>query len=278
MMSFETIGESGQAFRWAKCSDGYILVASGHLFLLRQIAGGLKVASPSTGAPGAWATHYFDLDTDYTRLCERLSRCDPAVASAVQFAPGLRLLRQEPWEVLISFICSQNNNIPRIRQLVERIAHGWGKKETSGDYSWWCFPTPQDLSKASITELEMCGVGYRARGILEAAQKVADGRLSLEELMKMPTALARERLLELYGVGRKVADCVLLFGLGKLDSFPIDVWIKRGLEQNYFAGEQTALKELHEFAKDRFPEDAGYAQNYLFYHTRSSAKRKQRRG
>ncbi len=262
---------SGQAFRWERHTGGWAGVASGHLFLLSYDQGVLTVESPSCEDAPAWARRYFDLDTDYDILCERLRCLDPAVSRAVDYAPGLRLLRQEPWEALLSFILSTNNNIPRIKQLVNRLSLRWGETRTAGGHCWWVLPSPSSLAGATERELRECGTGYRAPFIIDAAEKISSGKVDLSRLGSLTTAEAREELTGIKGVGRKVADCVLLFGLGKRDAFPVDVWIKRGLEQHYFDGRQTRIQALHEFAATQFAYDAGYAQNYLFYFTRTNA-------
>lgn len=268
---------SGQAFRWEKHSGGWAGVASGHLFLLSSGPGLLIVESPSCEDAAGWARVYFDLDTDYDILCERLRCLDPTVSRAVDYAPGLRLLRQEPWEALLSFILSTNNNIPRIKQLVSRLSLHWGEKRSAGDHCWWVLPSPSVLAGAAECELRECGVGYRAPFVIDAAKKVSSGEIDLARLDSLTTAGAREELMGIKGVGRKVADCVLLFGLGRRDAFPVDVWIKRGLEQHYFDGHETKVRALHEFAASQFACDAGYAQNYLFYFTRGIHTGKSRR-
>lgn len=272
--------ESGQAFRWERHTRGWVGVASGHLFLLSWKQGFLSVDSPSCENPGGWARRYFDLETDYQALCERLRCLDAAVSTAVDFAPGLRLLRQEPWEALLAFILSTNNNIPRIRRLVNRVSLRWGERLSATGHCWWALPTPSVLATATEQQLRECGVGYRAPFLIDAARKVSSGDVDLARLESLTTADARTVLQRIKGVGRKVADCVLLFGLARRDAFPIDVWIKRGLEEHYFDGQGTRIKALHEFAASQFTDDAGYAQNYLFYHTRtaSMAIRKKPRG
>jgi N-glycosylase/DNA lyase len=269
--------ESGQAFRWQSAGAGYAGVASGHHFKLAFRDGFLIIESPSCDDPGNWAGHYFDLSTDYDGLTERLRQCDESIRSAVEFAPGLRLLQQEPWEVLISFILSANNNIPRIKQLVGRLCSRWGERKTAEDLSWWGFPAPGALAGATEAEIRQCGAGFRARAVLEAAQRVSSGELDLIRLATLPTREAREMLLTLWGVGPKVANCVLLFGLGKIDSFPIDVWVKRGLEAHYFRAQNQRLTHLQDFAEGHFACDAGYAQNYLFYHARCTGAGKRPR-
>ncbi len=206
--------ESGQAFRWEKHSGGWAGVASGHLFLLSYDQGTLTVESPSCEDPAGWARLYFDLDTDYGALCKRLRCLDPAVSRAVDFAPGLRLLRQEPWEVLLSFILSANNNIPRIRRLVNRLSLRWGERRAAGGHCWWVLPAPPALARATQVEIRECGTGYRAPFVIDAAQKVSSGQIDLARLESLSTVDAREqgpdrlrgRCLE-YGQRRAILLC-----------------------------------------------------------------------
>ncbi len=266
--------ESGQSFRWERHQGGYTGVAAGHLFFVRSEDTELVVSSPSCTDPASWARAYFDIDTDYNELCTLLRGSDSKVAEAVDYCPGLRLLRQDAWETLVCFILSQNNNIPRIKQMVHRLCSRWGARRTEGAHCWWQFPSPESLASATEEEGKQLGLGYRALALVEAAGKVSSGMLDLDSLSEMSTDEAREILMQQRGIGRKVADCVLLFGVGKLDAFPIDVWIKRGLEHQYFAGEGQNLNVLREFAQDHFEHHRGYAQNYLFYFTRSSSRKK----
>ena len=250
----DAIFDCGQCFRWEKRPDGaWHGVVRGHaLTVYRQGARLYMEGALPAEARGLWRP-YFDLGRDYGAVKAALSH-DPVLRRAVGFAPGIRILRQEPWEALASFILSQNNNIPRIRGLIARLCACFGEPLGGGDYT---FPTPGRLAEVSPAALRRLGCGYRAEYLAGAARAVASGRLRLGALGRLPLEKARERLLAVHGVGPKVADCVLLFGCGRLDCFPRDVWIRRALAALYpggFPGELTPL--------------AGIAQQYLFHYVR----------
>ena len=192
---------------------------------------------------------YFDLNTDYSRLKELFSQ-DPTLKKACAFAGGIRLLRQDSWECLVSFIISQNNNIPRIKGIIDRLCEHYGG----------LFPTAQQLAEETPDSLGYLRSGFRAKYICDAAQRVASGKTDLAQIATAPIDEARAALKEIKGVGPKVAECVLLFGMHRTEAFPVDVWIKRVMAEYY---------------PDGFPEfaarDAGIAQQYLFHYIRSGA-------
>lgn len=189
---------------------------------------------------------YFDFETDYTELKRQFSE-DETLSKACEFAGGIRLLRQNSWESLISFIISQNNNIPRIKGIIDRLCEHY-----YGD-----FPTPQQLSQENADSLSYLRSGFRAKYIVDASQKINSGTVDLSLIAKMPIEDARTALKTIMGVGPKVAECVLLFGMHRTDAFPVDVWIKRVLEEYYPAG-------FPDFARN----NAGIAQQYLFHYIR----------
>lgn len=260
------IFENGQAFRFEPCGGGgYEGVA--HDRYLRVLKNEDEVTLyPCTEQEfeAIWK-HYFDLDRDYDALfCD----CkDDALIKGREFACGLRILNQQPFETLISFIISANNNVKRIKGIVSKICEMCGEPFDFEGKQWHRFPTPKVLASLSIEELTACGSGYRAPYIKEAARMVADG-FSLEALVGQPYSEAKKALQTLPGVGPKVADCILLFSLGFYDAFPADVWIKRVMREHYgFAGND---KQIYEFAQDRFGEYAGIAQQYLFFWQREN--------
>ena len=255
--------DCGQCFRWEPVGENaYQGIAMGRCLLVaRQEAGVLLKGCTWEEFNTLWRP-YFDLDRDYARIRRRLGRGDPILRQACAYAPGLRLLRQEPFEALCSFILSQNNRIPRIKAIISRLCALLGEPlepleslpNTPGAYA---FPTPQRLAGASVEELSPLRCGYRAAYLLDAAQQVAGGRLDLAETAALPLEDARRRLMEIKGVGNKVADCVLLYGMHRLDAFPMDVWIKRAMAHLY-PGETA----------ERFGPYAGIAQQYLFHYSR----------
>ncbi len=196
---------------------------------------------------------YFDLGLDYEALKARY-REDETMRRALCYAPGIRVLKQEPWEALCTFIISQNNNIPRIKGIVERFCEAFGKPLGRGEYA---FPTPESICSKAPEDLSYLRAGFRAKYLIDAAQKVASGELVLENLCNLPIDEARQALQVVKGVGPKVCDCVLLYGLHRLDAFPVDVWIKRVLERFYPQGTPACIEGTQ-----------GIAQQYLFHYIR----------
>ena len=197
---------------------------------------------------------YFDLDFDYVALREKYKKLHPVLCEAAKFAPGIHILRQEPFEALISFIISQNNNIKRIEGIVERLCESFGEEAEGGGYS---FPTPKVLASLSAEDLAPLRAGFRNRYILDAAKKVASGEINLEACRTLPFEEAKKHLMGIVGVGEKVADCVLLYGLHRTEAFPMDVWMKRAMS-TLFPGVTPAF----------FGEYAGIAQQYIFHYSR----------
>lgn len=209
---------------------------------------------------------YFDLDTDYGRIKEELSRKDEHLRRAVSFGNGIRLLRQDLWEVMLSFVISQNNGIPRIKQIIETLSLHFGRP-LPGDSGRNGFPDIASLAGASLDTLNICRGGYRCRYISAAAKKLCDSPSLLDDLKRLPGEEARELLLSFPGIGGKVADCILLYSGIDRRAFPVDRWVKRVMEMLYFHSE-TDEKSIREFARDYFGDLAGIAQQYLFYYAR----------
>ena len=240
----------GQCFRWAFVDGAWQGVANGRFVRIKQEEKTLIFEdAPLEQVEKIWLP-YFDLHRDYGAICDTLSQQHKPLADIIKkHNNGIRILQQEPWEALCSFIVSQNNNIPRITKCIDRLCTEFGAAGA--------FPTPQTLAGADLSQ---CGLGYRAGYINDAAKKICDNLLNLEELRTIPLPQAREKLLQIKGVGPKVAECALLFGLHRLDAFPQDVWIIRGMAK-YFPG------QTHEI----FGEYAGVAQQYLYVLTREKA-------
>lgn len=246
--------DCGQAFRWRECADGsFEGVAFGRYLKLRQ--DGRKIILYNTDFEefeAVWRS-YFDLDRDYDYIKKVLCE-DEHLKKACEFAGGIRVLRQDPWESLCSFIISQNNNIPRIKGIIERLCETFGEPLENGFYS---FPSAEKIASLTLEDLAPLRSGFRAKYILDAAKKVASGEINLKKISDMKSDDARAELIKIYGVGEKVADCVLLFGMGHIEVLPKDVWIKRVLA-NLFDG--------------KFPDFAvpfaGIAQQYLFHYAR----------
>jgi len=250
----DLVFDCGQCFRWDK--DG-IGIAGGKIARVVRENQVVKIYCNTEEFDNFWA-NYFDIESDYEKIRKSFSD-HHKMNEAISFGKGIRILRQEPWEALVSFIISQCNNIPRIRGIIEKMCAMFGQKVRLGDYERFSFPEAEVLSECSLSDLESLRAGYRAKYILSAAKKVANGQVNLEEITKLPTSDARKALLEFEGVGNKVADCTLLFGMGKLDAFPVDVWMKR------------ALAEFFNNETPDFGKYAGIAQQYIFHFIRNKA-------
>lgn len=206
---------------------------------------------------------YFDMDRDYVSIMEQLSEKDEIIREAVKYGKGIRILRQEPWETLISFIISQNNHIPRIKKCIEALSEKFGNKISDGVFA---FPTFEQLADIKLSELESVKLGYRAEYILQTAKAVAkDGGKTFKASMEADNKELNEYLLSLKGVGPKVANCIMLFGYGRMDRFPIDVWIRRVMHELYEIREND-FKKMTCYAREKFGEYGGIAQQYLFYY------------
>jgi len=257
---------SGQCFRWVKKGDAYEGVVEHRAFRLMLREGNLFVISDAPGA-GEFIRSYLDLDTDYARIEQELSAAGGVLKDACQYGTGLRLLRQYPWETLISFIISANNNIKRITGIIERMCRWLGTPTTwPGMYG---FPPAEHLSACSEAELRALGLGYRAAYVREAALIVASGELDLEHLRTLPEEEIRKQLLKVPGVGRKVADCVMLFAYRQTSVCPVDVWMKRALIACYGEAPCTRVEDMHRRFVRRHGCLSGFAQNYLFYYLRT---------
>lgn len=250
--------DCGQCFRWQVLPGGeYRGIAFGQkLTITEQNGTVLFHGVTATEFESIWIP-YFDLDFDYATVRESFAEMHPALKEAARFAPGIRLLRQDPWEALCSFILSQNNNIPRIKGLVDRLCQLLGEQR-DGFYD---FPTPERLAEQTIDTLAPVRSGFRAKYLIDAAQKVVDGTVNLNALYHLPMDQARQSLTQIYGVGDKVAECALLYGFHRLEAFPMDVWMKRAM---------AVL--LPGYSPEQLGPYAGVAQQYLFHYSRCNAE------
>lgn len=247
--------DCGQAFRFSQRSDGgFHGVANGEVLDIKSTVDGYIFEHTDIDKFEKVWRPYFDLDRDYAEICRSFD--DESLRKATDEFYGIRILRQEPWETLCSFIISQNNNIPRIKGIVERLCESFGEKIGESDYS---FPSYEVLSSVSVDDLSPLRAGFRAKYISDAAKKVASGEVDLYKLYEMPMDEAREELKKIKGVGDKVADCTLLYGLGRVEAFPVDVWVKRIMSEMYPNGLPECTKGVE-----------GIAQQYLFHWRRKS--------
>ena len=218
---------------------------------------------------------YFDLNRDYERIKEELSQKDEYLKTSITYGKGIRILNQDLWETIISFIISANNNIPRIKGIIERLSKAYGKGIEWKGKIYYTFPTPEELKDVIVKEYRDLGLGFRDIRLYETTQMILEGKVNLKELEENPNTMeVREKLLALSGVGPKVADCILLFSdLKRLEVFPIDVWVRRVMNDLYIQNkDETKVnkKQIEKIAKEKFGDLAGLAQQYLFYWRREA--------
>jgi N-glycosylase/DNA lyase len=264
-----TLG-SGQAFGWRGGPQGWTGVVNGRWVRLR--AGGGRIAA-ETAAPAAdwqWLRHYLQLDVNLPEILAAFPSDDAALQAAVRACPGLRLLRQEPWECLACFICSSSKQIVQIQQITALLSRRFGEPlpVPPGEEPAYSFPGFARLADVSESDLRECKLGFRAPYLRGTAQKLAAGEGDLGRLAKLSLDEARAELLKLPGVGMKIADCVLLFGYGFPEAFPVDVWIMKALRRHYFPRRSVTPARLRRFIRSHFGPRAGYAQQYLFHYMR----------
>ncbi len=268
------IMEGGQAFRWQREEDGkYIGVAGERIIIVADEGELLTIetyaeSDETCEEVRSFLIDYFDIDRDYKAIEKRMSQYEE-LRPAVTFASGSRVLQQDPWEITVSFIISANNSIRNIRNIIERMCRQYGDPIQFRGKTYYSFPKPETLADLSECELKTTRCGFRAKRIIETAKMVCAGDIDLYGLRNLSTRKARAELLRLPGVGKKVADCIMLFSMSKFDSFPIDVWIKRALEHIYFNGKEMPIRKLSEFAETKFKDMAGFIQQYLFHYTRT---------
>jgi len=260
--------ECGQCFRW-KCIDEnmYIGVIEDRVIKIKQDNEKIYVWSNIKENLKEVIYEYFDFNTDYEKLEKNISKIDSNIAKSLQYTSGIHILNQPLFETIISYIISANNNIKRISKSVEEISRKFGKKVVFEKNEYYLFPTIQELSMATIDDLLECGTGFRARYILKDVKELLLDENILQTMLKADTAAARERLMNMVGIGPKVADCILLFSLKKREVFPVDVWVKRIMEKLYF-NQNTSLKDISKYANDKFGKNAGIVQQHLFHNVR----------
>ncbi len=277
--NLDHIFDCGQCFRWEKEQDGsYSGIAYGNAVNMsmeydsdnagEQYSGTLTISGAKEASFNKIWKEYLDLDRDYESIKYFLGNNDKVMAEAIASGQGIRILRQEPCETVISFIVSQNNNIPRIKKCIEGLCRNFG--ENIGSFrgrEYYAFPTVDTLSQATENDLAPIKLGYRAKYIIETSKALAKDKNGLKQAMDSSYEEAYEYLTGLCGVGPKVANCIALFGLNKLESFPIDVWMRRVMNRMYGIDENN-MKAMKEYAEKNYGEYGGIAQQYLFYHIR----------
>ena len=286
--SFEPkhIFECGQCFRWNLEKDGsYTGVVGNNVINVKKEYNDITIKGTFNDNIKDVCNRYFDLNTDYLKIKNELSKIDDNLKTSVNYGEGIRILKQDVWETIISFIISANNNIPRIKGIIERLSQKYGKELSWNGNKYYTFPTIEELSKASVKELRELGLGFRDVRVFETTRIIANKIVDIEELEEMEDVeKLRIQLLRLPGVGPKVAECIMLFSMKKFEVFPIDVWVKWVMKELYneqiekvkindknhfrYPKNSKENQKILEFANQKFGKIAGLAQQYLFYYRR----------
>ena len=279
--------DSGQVFRWQRIENSWHGVVGRQWVHLTQTPEGIRAGTATPVENWDWLRRFLQTEMDLAAILNTFPDDDP-MRQAVAACRGLRLLRQDPWECLASFILSSTKQIVQIRQIVAHLCKQYGEpchratptsppvegdpspaETTTANLVLHAFPTPQRIATLSEAELRACKMGFRAPSLLAAARQIADGSLDLERIRQLDYAAARAELMRLRGVGGKIADCVLLFAYGFDTAFPVDVWVERALQELYFPRRRASEQRLRTFAATYFGPHAGYAQQYLFHYMRT---------
>ena len=275
--SFEPkhIFECGQCFRWNKEEDGsYTGIFGENVINVKKENDKIIFKGITDRNIEDVCKSYFDLDRNYEEIKNKLSLVDSYLKESIEYGNGIRILNQDLWETLISFIISANNNIPRIKGIIERISKKYGEKIEYNGKNYYTFPTPVALSKASVQDLRGLGLGFRDKRIYDTTKIVVGNPSILDELKnEKDVSILREKLIAFPGVGPKVADCIMLFSLKRLEVFPIDVWVRRVVNDLYIKNEneeKVSKNQIEKLAKEKYGALAGIAQQYLFYWRREA--------
>lgn len=276
--SFEPnhVFDCGQCFRWEKQKDGsYTGIFNNNVLNVNKIDNDIIFKGICENNIKEVCTEYFDLERNYEDIKLELSKVDDNLKKSIDYGEGIRILNQDLWETIISFIISANNNIPRIKGIINRLSEKFGSKiEWNGD-TYYTFPTVQQLARASVQDLRSLGLGFRDVRVYETTKMILNKEVDLDKMYEEDTSKVKESLLTLSGVGPKVADCILLFSkLKRFDVFPIDVWVRRVMNELYIKNEdetKVSKKEIENLAKEKYGNLEGIAQQYLFYWKRETA-------
>lgn len=271
--SFEPrdIFECGQCFRWNVQKDGsYTGIFGENVLNVKKEKEEILIQGICQKDIKETVEDYFDLKRDYSKIKETLSKIDENMETSIKYGQGIRILNQDLWETIISFIISANNNIPRIKGIIERLSKAYGKEITLKGEKYYTFPTPEELKNVTVQDYRNLGLGFRDKRLYETTQMILNKEVDLDKMQNNPNTIeVREELLTLSGIGPKVADCILLFStLKRFEVFPIDVWVRRVMNDLYFKNpDETKVtkKQIEQIATKKFGDLAGLAQQYLFY-------------
>ena len=270
------IFECGQCFRWNKESNGsYTGIFRENVLNVEKMGNDIYFKGVCNGDIEKIVEDYFDISRDYEKIKEKLSLIDENMRISTEYGRGIRILNQDLWETIISFIISANNNIPRIKGIIERLSEKYGNEISWNGKIYYTFPTPEQLKNVTVQDYRSLGLGFRDIRLFETTKMVLDKKVDLNSLYnENDTKRVREELLKLSGVGPKVADCILLFSdLKRFDVFPIDVWVRRVMNELYIKNDdetKVSKKEIEKLANEKFGNIQGLAQQYLFYWRREA--------
>lgn len=269
--------ECGQCFRWNKIYEDdkkvtYIGVIKDRVIKISEQDDKLYVSSSNMDKLEEIITEYFDLNTDYKKIENVISKIDKNVNMAVKNSTGIRILNQDFFEMVISYIISANNNIPRISRSINEISKRYGKEIIFENDKYYLFPTLEELLKVTEEEFKSCGVGFRARYLKNTVKAISENKINFEYMMKLDTICAKSELMKMQGIGPKVADCILLFSLNRKEVFPIDVWVERVMSKIYFKDlkGKVSKKDIINYSNNNFKEYAGIVQQHLFFNIREN--------
>lgn len=260
--------DCGQCFRWKKVDNKYIGVIKDRVVKLWMQENVLYVESNKEENLENVIKNYLDLDVDYANIEKDISKIDETIKKCVECSSGIRFLKQDKFETIISFIISANNNIPRIKKSIEKISEKYGKKIEYEEKLYYLFPTVEELSVATKEELRELGVGFRDRYIVDTTKMLLEKEVDMDILETLDTKELKKELIKLKGVGSKVADCIMLFAFSRKECFPVDVWIKRVMQNLYYDGKEIDNKKILEDAENRYGMYAGIVQQHLFQNGR----------
>lgn len=263
------IFDCGQCFRWSRQDSGsYIGVAYGKVIEVEKVEDNVYIYNASVDDFNEIWEKYFDLERDYSVIKKELNM-DPLLKEAINFGHGIRLLRQEPFEIILSFIISSNNRIPMIKKVIANICRNWGEELYYKNNVYYTFPDIEVLHKVSKEEFEKCSAGFRGKYLKETIEKIYTNIFDMEFALNSEDDICHEELKKLSGVGPKVGDCIMLFSMGKYSAFPVDVWVKKAMQYFYVAPD-VSLINIRKFGRNKFGKLSGFAQQYLFYYAREN--------
>lgn len=273
--NIKQILECGQCFRWEKKAElNYIVIAYGRVIEVVQEDDKVTILnSNEEDFKNIWF-EYFDLERDYSKIKEKLSK-DEILKKSVDYGYGIRILNQEPFELVISFIVSARNSIPSIKKTIKKISERWGTEIEYKGEKFYTFPTPEMLKDATEDEIRETGASFRSKYIVDTVANVnndldnLEGVYNLERITSLTDDECHTALQEFKGVGAKVADCIMLFSMSKYSAFPVDVWVKRAM-MHFYNAEEGSLNKIRIFARNEFKDLSGFAQQYLFYYAREN--------